>query len=109
MYLIKNESNLSKVLFGIVVILICYGILMMYSASAVLGKNQFNSHTHFLIKQLFWLVIGFVGFIISYSFNYKNIKKNIFLLLSISFVAMVIPYFIENYPICKKNCFLEID
>ena len=59
MQFIKNEKNLSKLLFSVVIILIGYGVLMMYSASAHLAKSQFNSHTHFLMKHLFWLIIGF--------------------------------------------------
>jgi len=96
MQLMKREENLSKLLFGVVVVLIGYGVLMMYSASAHLAKSQFNSHTHFLMKHLFWLIIGFVAFIISFSISYENIKKFIYLLLGISVIGLVIPYLIEN-------------
>ncbi|OUW62546.1 MAG: hypothetical protein CBD58_01660 [bacterium TMED198] len=96
MFLLKNERNLSKILFGVVVILIGYGILMMYSASALLAKSQFNNNTHFLIKQLYWLIIGFLAFFLSFSISYENIKRFIYLLLCTSIVGLIVPYFIEN-------------
>jgi len=45
-------------LFGLVVALVSLGVVMVYSASAIIAADRFGDPYFFLRKQLFWAVLG---------------------------------------------------
>ena len=45
-------------LFGVVVALVCVGVVMVYSASAIVAADRFHDPFFFLKKQFFWAVLG---------------------------------------------------
>jgi cell division protein FtsW len=47
-------------LLAISVLLALFGVVMVYSASAVLAGNRFHDWTYFLKRQVTWLAVGFV-------------------------------------------------
>ena len=48
-------------LFLLVTVLACVGLIMVYSASAVLADEKFGSSTHFIGRQLLWMAAGAVA------------------------------------------------
>ena len=44
-----------------VVALVCVGVVMVYSASAIVAADRFHDPFFFLKKQLFWAVLGLGG------------------------------------------------
>jgi cell division protein FtsW len=46
-------------LFAVVVVLVSVGVVMVYSASAIVAAERFHDPFFFLRKQLFWAVAGF--------------------------------------------------
>ena len=46
-------------LFGCVVVLVTVGVVMVYSASAIVAADRFQDPHFFLKKQLVWVVLGF--------------------------------------------------
>ncbi len=53
-----------------------FGIVMIYSASMVLAVVvEDRESNYYLIRQLQWFSIGFVGFLFCTFFPYKNIKN----------------------------------
>jgi cell division protein FtsW len=48
------------VLFGVVAALVCFGLVMVYSASSVMAEVKLNvSSTHFFVRQFIWAVVSF--------------------------------------------------
>jgi cell division protein FtsW len=45
-------------LFVVVLVLLGLGVVMVYSASAILATDRFRDAHFFLKKQLFWAVLG---------------------------------------------------
>src|SRR5439155_750517 len=45
-------------LFGVAVVLLSAGVVMVYSASAIVAADRFHDPYFFLKKQLFWAVLG---------------------------------------------------
>ena len=45
-------------LFGAAVVLVSAGVVMVYSASAIVAADRFHDPYFFLKKQLFWAVLG---------------------------------------------------
>ncbi|MFC1658066.1 putative lipid II flippase FtsW [Candidatus Omnitrophota bacterium] len=59
----------------ITVILICIGLVMIYSASSIYAQEKFDSGMFFLKKHLFFLFIGSLFFVFTLFIDYKIIKK----------------------------------
>ena len=52
-------------LFGVAVVLLSAGVVMVYSASAVVAADRFGDPYFFLKKQLFWALLGSVGMLVA--------------------------------------------
>lgn len=48
------------VLFLTIVIMVCFGLVMVYSASSVMAELKFKDANRFLVRQLGWAVVSFV-------------------------------------------------
>ena len=64
-----------KVLFGTVVALTLFGALMVFSASAVVAAEKFNSSSYFLIRQLAWAAAGFAALVIMMYVDYRRLAS----------------------------------
>ncbi|MGE5418153.1 MAG: putative lipid II flippase FtsW [Acidobacteriota bacterium] len=62
------------VLFLSVLALVCIGLIMIFSASAVESSMQFHDEYHFVKRQLIWTVMGFGVLIIAMKFNYEKLR-----------------------------------
>ncbi len=81
-------------LFGVVFILVVFGLLMIYSASSVVGFNIFNDKYHFIKDQLVWVLLGFSGLLFFYFFDYHrffNLAIPILLVALFILVLVFIP------------------
>jgi cell division protein FtsW len=80
-----------KWLFAATVGLALFGVVMVYSASAVLAQRENGSQFHYVIKQGIWTGIGFVVMLAAMQFDYTRLKDRriVYGLLIITFVALV--------------------
>jgi cell division protein FtsW len=60
------------VLVFLVAILCLIGVVMVMSASSILSLQQFGSPWHFFVRQVVWLVVGSVGFIIALRIDHER-------------------------------------
>jgi cell division protein FtsW len=60
------------VLLFLVAILCLIGVVMVLSASSILSLQQFGSPWHFFVRQVVWLVIGSVGFLLALRTNHER-------------------------------------
>lgn len=58
-------------LFGVTLILSAFGLVMVYSASAVYAMGRFGSDTHFALRQLVYLGAGLVGMLVALHVDYR--------------------------------------
>jgi cell division protein FtsW len=77
-------------LFGIVVALCSVGVIMVYSASAIIAADRFHDPFHFLKKQFFWAVLGFGGLWLAMRLDYRRLERVVVPLLVLSFVLLVL-------------------
>src|SRR5207248_9191123 len=68
-----KQLESDRILFGAVVALVLFGCLMVYSASAVLAAEQYGSSYHFLVRQVFWAVLGLVVMIGMMNVDYQRL------------------------------------
>lgn len=71
-------------------ILCCIGLVMVSSASMVVGETRYDSTFYFLFRHLVWMVGGLVAGMIAMNIPVERLQKNVLLLLLISFALLVI-------------------
>ena len=86
-------------LFAAVVALASVGVVMVYSASAILATDRFHDPYFFLKKQLFWAVLGFGCLWAAMTLNYRILERIMLPLLVVSLVLLIlvlIPHFSQE-------------
>jgi cell division protein FtsW len=64
-----------KLLFMATLLLVCTGVVMVYSASAVMAMERFQTPYLFLVKQLAWAVMGLAVMPIVMRIDYRNYRQ----------------------------------
>ncbi|MBI4168592.1 MAG: putative lipid II flippase FtsW [Acidobacteria bacterium] len=80
-----------KTLFGVGVGLTLFGLVMIYSASAVVAMERFGSPHHFLFKQACAAALGLCGMAVAMHVDYRHLLKRpaVYLGLLVSAVLLV--------------------
>jgi cell division protein FtsW len=84
-----------KLLFVATLLLVCTGIVMVYSASAVMAMERFQQPYLFLVKQVAWAVIGLAALPIVMRIDYRNYRQPavIWMGLAVAGLALVVVLF----------------
>jgi len=85
-------------MFTVTAILVFIGLVMVFSASAVMAKERFGSAYGFLIKQLIWAVAGLATMILAMKVDYKRLKHPavVFSLLGSTTVLLISDFFLDR-------------
>lgn len=70
-----NFGGFDGVFLSILVTMITFGLIMVFSASAPSAFYQYGDQYHFIKRQLIWTVIGFLAMFITANTDYKKIKR----------------------------------
>jgi cell division protein FtsW len=62
-------------LFGAAVALLSAGVVMVYSASAIVAADRFHDPYFFLKKQLFWALLGSVAMLVAVRVDYRKLER----------------------------------
>src|SRR4029450_9277782 len=81
----------AKWLFAATVGLALFGVVMVYSASAVMAQRDNGNQYHYVIKQGLWTGIGFVVMVGAREVDYKHLKNRrvIYGLLGLTIVMLL--------------------
>ena len=93
------ESNIDLNLLFIVLFLVGFGLLMVYSASSYVALRDFGSSSYFFRKQIIADVLGLFCMIVTLFVPLKKIErfKYFFLAVAIGVIFLVIPFGIESH------------
>src|SRR6267154_1774627 len=85
-------------MFGSVLLLVVLGVLMVFSASAVMASEKFGSPYHFLFRQLGWAVAGLAAMSVAMTVDYRRWKKPaiVFTLLGVTAVLLLAVFFLDR-------------
>jgi cell division protein FtsW len=64
-----------KWLFAATTGLALFGVVMVYSASAVIAQKENGNQFHYVLKQGVWVAIGFFVMLLMMQFNYQQLKN----------------------------------
>jgi len=84
-------------LFFTVVAMVCFGLVMVYSASSVTADIRLHDTSHYLVRQLGWAVIAFLALMWLKRHDYRLLQSSrwAFLPLGIVLVLLVAVYFLD--------------
>ncbi|MGH7276754.1 MAG: putative lipid II flippase FtsW, partial [Candidatus Rokuibacteriota bacterium] len=77
-------------LFGVVVMLLSTGVVMVYSASAIVAADRFHDPYFFLKKQLFWALLGSACLWLMLRFDYRRLERAVLPLLVVAGLLLVV-------------------
>ncbi|HEY8228415.1 MAG TPA: putative lipid II flippase FtsW [Pyrinomonadaceae bacterium] len=80
-----------KWLFAATTGLALFGVVMVYSASAVMAERDNGSQFYYVIKQGVWVAIGFIVMLLAMQFNYQQLKTRrvVYGLLFVSTISLL--------------------
>lgn len=83
-----------KWLFAATVGLALFGVVMVYSASAVIAERDTGNQYHYVIKQGLWTTIGFVVMLATMQIDYKHWKDRrvVFGLLTLTAILLLLVF-----------------
>jgi cell division protein FtsW len=95
---VAKRVGIDKWMFGSTVLLVVAGVLMVFSASAVMASQVFGSPYHFLFRQMGWAVAGLAAMAVAMKIDYRQWKKPaiVFSLLGVTAVLLVAVFFLDR-------------
>src|SRR5207244_10894979 len=70
-----QKLQVDRWLFSATVGLALFGVVMVYSASAVIAVEEKHSQFHYVIKQSVWTMLGFVAMFIAMRCDYQRLNR----------------------------------
>ena len=70
-----KRVGVDKWLFGATLVLVVIGLLMVFSASAVMAKEKFGSPYAFVIRQSIWAAFGLTAMVLLMRIDYRHFNR----------------------------------
>lgn len=93
-----KRIGVDRWLFIVSLVLVFVGLVMVFSASAVMAKERYHSGYFFLLRQLGWAVAGFLAMIVGMKTDYKRLKHPavVFSLLGLTTLMLISVFFLDR-------------
>jgi cell division protein FtsW len=85
-------------LFTVTMLLVFVGLVMVFSASAVMARERFGSEYAFLSKQLMWAAAGLAAMVVAMRVDYRRYKHPalVFSLLGLTTLLLISVFFLDR-------------
>lgn len=90
----SQKKGMDLSLLVIILILVTFGLIMVYDASAIQALRNFKNSLYYARQQLVWVFVGIILMSFFSKFDYKNLKKYalpLVLISSLMLLAVFIP------------------
>ncbi len=93
-----KRVGVDKWLFASTLLLVVIGVVMVFSASAVMANERFQSPYHFLLRQMGWALAGLAAMAIIMALDYRRLKRPaiVFSLLGVTTLLLVAVFFLDR-------------
>ena len=93
-----KRVSVDRWLFATTLLLVCVGLVMVFSASAVMANERFGSPYYFVVRQLIAAIFGFAAMIVLMNVDYRRWKHPavVFGLLSVTTLLLVAVFFLDR-------------
>ena len=93
-----KRVSVDRWLFTVTMLLVFVGLVMVFSASAVMARERFGSPYAFLLKQLIWAAAGLVAMVVAMRVDYRRYKTPalVFSLLGLTTLLLISVFFLDR-------------
>src|ERR1700678_3412432 len=93
-----KRVSVDRWLFALTMLLVFVGLVMVFSASAVMARERFGSPYAFLSKQLIWAVAGLVAMVVTMRLDYRRYKHPalVFSFFGITTLLLISVFFLDR-------------
>src|ERR1700687_199652 len=93
-----KRVSVERVLFIVILLLVFIGLVMVFSASAVMAKEKYHSGYFFLLRQMGWAIAGFIAMMIGMRIDYKRLKHPavVFSTLGVTTLMLISVFFLDR-------------
>jgi cell division protein FtsW len=93
-----KRVSVDRWLFTVTMLLVFVGLVMVFSASAVMARERFGSAYAFLSKQLIWAAVGLVAMVVAMRVDYRRYKHPalVFSLLGLTTLLLISVFFLDR-------------
>ena len=93
-----KRVSVDRWLFTVTMLLVFVGLVMVFSASAVMARERFGSPYAFLSKQLIWAVAGLAAMVVTMRVDYKRYKHPalVFSLMGVTTLLLISVFFLDR-------------
>jgi cell division protein FtsW len=85
-----KRVGVDKWLFGITVLLVFIGLLMVFSASAVMAADRYGSPYFFVIRQVGWAVLGLIAMILMMRIDYRRFNQPVVVFPAVALTTLLL-------------------
>ena len=95
-----KRVSVDKWLFTVTLLLVFIGLVMVFSASAVMAKERFGSPYGFLLRQMAWAGAGIAAMLVIMNIDYRKYRRAsvIFTFLGIYLAAADCGFPVSRFP-----------
>ncbi len=93
-----KRVSVDKTLFTTTLILVFIGLVMVFSASAVIAKDRFGSPYHFVLRQFGWALAGLAAMFAAMKIDYRRYKHPavVFSLMGVTTLLLLAVFFLDR-------------
>src|SRR5947209_1150065 len=93
-----KRVSVDRWLFAVTMLLVFVGLVMVFSASAVMARERFGSPYAFLSKQLIWAVAGLMAMIVTMRVDFRRYKHPalVFSFMGITTLLLISVFFLDR-------------
>jgi cell division protein FtsW len=93
-----KRVSVDRWLFAVTMLLVFVGLVMVFSASAVMARERFGSPYAFLSKQLIWAAAGLAAMVVGMRVDYRRYKHPalVFSLLGLTTLLLISVFFLDR-------------
>src|SRR5579862_6367932 len=93
-----QKLKTDRVLFITIVVMMFFGVVMLYSASSVMAQLKFGSSWHFFYRQLAWMAVAIVAMMLLKRTHYRKLHSPTvaFAAIGITMMLLLVVYFVDG-------------
>src|SRR5215469_6013461 len=93
-----KRISVDRWLFIVTLVLVFVGLVMVFSASAVMAKERYHSGYFFLMRQFGWAIAGFLAMLAGMRIDYRRLKHPavVFSLFGLTTLMLISVFFLDR-------------
>ena len=93
-----KRVSVDKTLFTVTLLLVFVGLIMVFSASAVMAKERFGSPYSFVLRQFAWAIAGVIAMFFLMKVDYKRYRSQaiVFSLVGLTVLFLISVFFLDR-------------